>query len=82
MEIANDQLIFNDELQTQIHKKKIKGYYLTDNQLVLQIENDAGKIINHSLLFTNQDLAYTDYVTLVNLNAGIVTAPKGYKVQQ
>lgn len=69
MEISNDKLTFADELQTEVTKRAIKGYYLHDNELVLQIENTDQKIVNRSLMYTNSDEAYKDYVTLVNINS-------------
>lgn len=69
MEITSDKLTFADELQTEVQKRAIKGYYLHDNELVLQIENMDQKIVNRSLMYTNSDEAYKDYVTLVNINS-------------
>lgn len=69
MEITSDKLTFADELQTEVPKRAIKGYYLHDNELVLQIENTDQKIVNRSLMYTNSDEAYKDYVTLVNINS-------------
>lgn len=80
MEIVNDHLTFADELCTEINKKKIKGYYLHGNELVLQVETHDQKVINTSLLYTNEDQAYSDYVTLVNLNSFSTSVPRqGHK---
>lgn len=81
MVIVNDQLTFADELCTEINKRKIKGYYLTDNQLILQVENSDGRIINTSLMYTNENQAYQDYVTLVNLNSFSTSIPRQGKPQ-
>ena len=55
-----------DELLTELDTKKVKGFSLDDNQILLHIENDQKIIVYRSLYYTNNEQAYADYLTLVN----------------
>ena len=55
-----------DELLTELDTKKVKGFSLDDNQILLHIENEQKIIVYRSLYYTNNEQAYADYLTLVN----------------
>ena len=55
-----------DELLTELDTKKVKGFSLDENQILLHIENDQKIIVYRSLYYTNNEQAYADYLTLVN----------------
>ena len=55
-----------DELLTELDTKKVKGFSLDENQILLHIENDQKIIVYRSLYYTNNEHAYADYLTLVN----------------
>ena len=68
MIIQNDTLFFDDTLKTELHKSRIKGYYLESDSLIIYIEGMDKVVRLSSLDFESSQLAYENYLTLVNLN--------------